>query len=425
MRADRLIPVEEALKRVLDGAASLPSEEIPIAEAYGRVLAKSLASRRTQPPADLSSMDGYAARAADLAKPATLKLVGASAAGRPLKGTLKPGETARIFTGALLPAGADAVIPQEDAKAEGDKIALPAAKLGQYVRKKGLDFAEGQVLLDAGRRISARDLALAAAMDHAKIPLSRRPRVAIIATGDELVPPGSGAGPDRTIASNPLSLAALLRTENAEILDLGIVPDQLDATAAAIRKARDAGVDILVTLGGASVGEHDLVAKALNAEGVKIDFHRVALRPGRPMLLARMGATRVLGLPGNPVSSYVCALLFLVPLLRKLQGRTDFLPQTEPAILGKPLPENDHRQDYLRAKIDARTRRPSQSDRPRSPGQLHAGLSLRRRRATDSRPPRSGRQSGRSLPGSSLRRLIARRSRPNFSKQNNQAYPRL
>lgn len=352
MSADRLIPVEEALQRVLDGATALPTEEVPIAEVYGRVLAKPLTSRRTQPPADLSSMDGYAARAADLSAPATLKLVGASAAGRPLKGSIAPGETARIFTGALLPAGADAVIPQEDANAEGDQIALPASKPGQFVRKKGLDFTEGQVLLDAGRRISARDLALAAAMDHAKIPVAARPRVAIIATGDELVPPGSGATPDRTIASNPLSLAALLRTENAEILDLGIVPDKLDATVAAIRRARDAGVDILVTLGGASVGEHDLVAKALNAEGVQIDFHRVALRPGRPMLLARMGNTRVLGLPGNPVSSYVCALLFLVPLLRKLQGRADFRPEPEPAILGKALPENDHRQDYLRAKIE-------------------------------------------------------------------------
>ncbi len=352
MNSTPLIPVEEALQRVLDGAAALPAEEIPLNEAYGRVLAKPLASRRTQPPADLSSMDGYAARAADLAKPATLKLVGASAAGRPLKGSIAPGETARIFTGALLPAGADAVIPQEEAKAEGDRIALPAARLGQHVRKKGLDFAEGQVLLDAGRRLSARDLALAAAMDHAKIPVARRPRLAIIATGDELVPPGSNAGPDRTIASNPLSLAALLRTENAEILDLGIVRDRLDATAAAIRKACDAGVDILVTLGGASVGEHDLVAKALNAEGVKIDFHRVALRPGRPMLLARTGTTRMLGLPGNPVSSYVCALLFLVPLLRKLQGRADFRPQPEPAILSMALPENDHRQDYLRAKIE-------------------------------------------------------------------------
>jgi molybdopterin molybdotransferase len=350
--ADRLIPVEEALKRVLDGAVALPAEEVPIAEAYGRVLAKPLASRRTQPPADLSSMDGYAARAADLAKPATLKLVGASAAGRPYAGSVAPGQTARIFTGALLPEGADTVIPQEDAKTEGGQIALPASKPGQFVRKKGLDFAEGQVLLAAGRRISARDLALAAAMDHAKIPVAARPHVAIIATGDELVPPGSGAGPDRTIASNPLSLAALLRTENAEILDLGIVPDDLDVTVSTIRKAREAGVDILVTLGGASVGEHDLVAKALAAEGVKIDFHRVALRPGRPMLLARMGATRVLGLPGNPVSSYVCALLFLVPLLRKLQGRTDFLPQPEPAILGKALPENDHRQDYLRARIE-------------------------------------------------------------------------
>ena len=287
MSADRLIPVEEALKRVLDGAVSLPTEEIPIAEAHGRVLAKPLASRRTQPPADLSSMDGYAVRAADLAKPATLKLVGASAAGRPFTGSIKPGETARIFTGALLPAGADTVIPQEDAKAEGDRIALPAARLGQYVRKKGLDFAQGQVLLDAGRRISARDRGARRRHGSRKNSSRSEPRVAIIATGDELVPPGSGAAPDRTIASNPLSLAALLRTENAEILDLGIVPDDLDVTVSTIRKAREAGVDILVTLGGASVGEHDLVAKALNAEGVKIDFHRVALRPGRPMLLAR------------------------------------------------------------------------------------------------------------------------------------------
>ena len=352
MAASALLPVAEALKRVLDGAAALPAEEVAIGDAHGRVLAAPLASRRTQPPADLASMDGYAARAADLAKPATLKLVGTSAAGRPFAGTLGSRETVRIFTGALLPAGADTVIPQEDAKADGDRIALPAAKPGAYVRRKGLDFSEGQVLLSAGRRISARDIALAAAMDYARVPVARRPRVALLATGDELVPPGTGAGPDRTVASNPLSLAALLRSEGAEMFDLGIVPDQLDATATAIKKARDSNFDVLVTLGGASVGEHDLVAKALKAEGVAIDFHRVALRPGRPMLLGRAGSLRVLGLPGNPVSSFVCALLFLIPLLRKLQGRADFLPAPEPAVLGRPLPKNDHRQDYLRAKIE-------------------------------------------------------------------------
>jgi molybdopterin molybdotransferase len=352
MSSSPLISVDEALQRALDSVTPLPPEDVPVAAAHGRVLATPLASRRTQPPADLSSMDGYAARAADLTTPATLKLVGTSAAGHPFRESLRAGETVRIFTGALLPAGADTVIPQEDAGPEAECVALPASKPGQYVRRKGLDFSAGQVLLDAGRRVSARDVALIAAMDYARIPVTRRPRVAILATGDELVPPGSGAGPERTVASNPLSLAALLRSEGAETVDLGVVPDQLDATASTIRKARDAGHDVLVTLGGASVGEHDLVARALRAEGVAIDFHRVALRPGRPMLLGIAGTLRVLGLPGNPVSSFVCAVLFLLPLLRKLEGRRDFLPVIEPAIIGRALPANDHRQDYLRARIE-------------------------------------------------------------------------
>ena len=355
MSGDVLISVDEALARVLEGVSPLPPEEVAIGEAHGRVLATPLASRRTQPPFDVSSMDGYAVRGADLAgTDARLKQVGESAAGRPFSGKIKPGETVRIFTGAVMPDGADTVVPQEDAKAERDAVALPAAKAGAYVRKRGLDFAEGKTMLEAGRRLTARDVGLAAAMDYARVSVARRPRVAIIATGDELVPPGAGTSPDRIVASNPISLTALLGRENAIISDAGIVPDKLDATAAAIRRARETA-DVLITLGGASVGDHDLIAPALNAESIALAFHRVALRPGRPLLLAVAGNLRVLGLPGNPVSSYVCALLFVVPLLRKLQGRSDVHPKLEAATLGVDLPANDHRQDYLRARVERRS----------------------------------------------------------------------
>lgn len=346
-----LLPVADALARVLDGVAKLPAEEVPIGEAHGRVLAESVASKRDQPPADVSSMDGYAARAADLAAPAKLKLVGESAAGRPFAGEVKTGEAARIFTGAVVPKGADTVIVQEDATAEGNAVALPAAKPGKFIRRRGLDFIAGKTMLEAGRRLTARDVGLAAAMDYATVKVARRPRVAIIATGDELVAPGSGGDPNRIVASNPVALAALLRQENAHVSNLGIVPDKVDAIVNAIRLARD-NVDVLVTLGGASVGDHDLIAPALKAEGIALAFHRVALRPGRPLLLGLAGSLRVLGLPGNPVSSFVCAVLFIVPLLRKQQGRTDFMPAAEAAVLGTDLPANDHRQDYLRARIE-------------------------------------------------------------------------
>lgn len=349
-KTEPLLPVEAALARVLDGVTAVPAEEIPLGEAHRRVLAAPLVSLRTQPPADVSSMDGYAARSGDLANAATLRLIGESAAGRPFDGELNRGETVRIYTGAILPAGADTIVAQEDANADGPSISLPAAWPGQFVRRRGLDFTEGKEMLPAGRRLTARDIGLAAATDHARVRVARRPRVAIIATGDELVPPGVGGGSDRIVASNPHSLAALLRLENAHVSDLGIVPDKMEAIVAAIRLARD-NVDVLITLGGASVGDHDLIAPALKAEGIGLDFHRVALRPGRPLLLGRAGSLRVLGLPGNPVSSFVCACLFIVPLLRRLQGRTDFEPRTLSAVLGADLPENDHRQDYLRARI--------------------------------------------------------------------------
>lgn len=346
-----LLSVEAALARVLDGVRPLPAEEVPIGEAHGRILAAPLKALRTHPPAEVSSMDGYAARSADLASAATLKLVGESAAGRVYPGEVKAGETVRIFTGAILPAGADTVVAQEDAKAEGNAISLPSAKAGQFVRKRGLDFTEGKTMFEAGRRLTSRDLGLAAAMDHARVPVARRPRIAMLATGDELVPPGAGGDPNRIVASNPIALSALLRRENAIVTDLGISPDNIETIASSIRLAR-ASADILVTLGGASVGDHDLIVPALKAEGIDVGFHRVAIRPGRPLLFGIAGPTRILGLPGNPVSTFVCGLVFLVPLLRLLQGRSDHLPRTQPAVFGADVRENDRRQDYLRAKIE-------------------------------------------------------------------------
>jgi molybdopterin molybdotransferase len=355
MAPETLLSVEDALARVLDGVTTLPAEEVPVGEAHGRVLVASLAARRTQPPADVSAMDGYAAGSADLADaPARLRVVGQSAAGRPFAGKVASGEAVRIFTGALLPHGADTVVPQEEAKPEGDHVVLPATSAGNYVRKRGLDFSQDQVLLETGRRLSARDLGLAAAMDYARVPVARRPRIAFIATGDELAEPGVGSKPDRVIASNPIALAPLLRQEGAETFDLGIVPDRIDAIVDAIRRARAINLDVLVTLGGASVGDHDLIAPALRAEKIALAFHRVALRPGRPLLLGLTRGLRVLGLPGNPVSAYVCSCLFLLPLLRKLQGRHDVTQKPEPAFLGRDLKANDHRQDYLRAKIERR-----------------------------------------------------------------------
>jgi molybdopterin molybdotransferase len=345
-----LVSVEDALARMLAGVETLATEKVGIAEAHGRVLAEALAAERDQPPRDVSAMDGYAARSADL--PGALKVAGESGAGRPFAGTLKPGEAVRIFTGAVVPAGADTVIAQEDAERDGDSVTLPAAPPGKFVRKQGFDFQAGAALIPAGRRLGARDVGLAAAMGHATVKVARRPRVALAATGDELVRPGEVATADRIVASNPLSLAAIVRNEGGEVIDLGIFPDRVEEIVGAIHRARDLPADVLVLIGGASVGDHDLVAPALAKEGVTPTFHRIALRPGRPLLFAQAGALRVLGVPGNPVSSIVCALLFLVPLLRTLQGRSDVMLEPEAAVLGTDLAANDARQDYLRAKIE-------------------------------------------------------------------------
>jgi molybdopterin molybdotransferase len=348
-----LMPVAEALARVLADAEPLPAEMAPLAAAHGRVLSADVAALRTQPPADVSAMDGYAVRAADVAKvPARLKLVGEVAAGHPFEGAVGQGEAARIFTGGVLPPGADTIVIQEHTAKEGGTVVVGTSTgAGRHIRVAGLDFKQGAALLAKGRRLSDRDLALAAAMNHPTVPVHRRPKVAVLATGDELVMPGTTPGFGEIVYSNGYATMALARREGCEVMDLGIVPDRLAETAAAVRRARDLGADLLVTSGGASVGDYDLVQKALAAEGLALSFWKVALRPGRPMMHGRLGAMHVLGLPGNPVSAYVCAVLFLVPLIRRLAGRQDVEPAPATALLGCDLPANDERADYLRATL--------------------------------------------------------------------------
>ena len=348
-----LLSVADALSRVLEHAMPLPAEEVPVAEADGRVLAYALKARRTQPPADVSAMDGYAVRATDVVNPPVrLNIIGEVAAGRPFDHAIGPGEAARIFTGGVIPDGADTIIIQEHARRDGDSVEIERSSAkGRHIRVRGLDFKAGDALLSAGHRLTARDLALAAAMNHPLVPVHRRPKIALFATGDELVPPGMEPAPGQIVSSNTISLAALARAEGAEVEDLGIVGDRLDDTVAAVRRARARGADILLTSGGASVGDYDLVQKAFAAEGMTLSFWRLALRPGRPLMHGRLGAMDVLGVPGNPVSAFVCGFLFLVPLIRRLAGRTDLAPPTEPAILGCDLPANDERADYLRATL--------------------------------------------------------------------------
>jgi molybdopterin molybdotransferase len=298
-------------------------------------------------------MDGYAVRAADVAgAPVTLRLIGEVAAGHPFPGTVGSGEAARIFTGGVVPPGADAIVIQENTSRDGEHVRVErGSPAGRHIRRAGLDFKLGQVLLPAGHRLSDRDLMLAAAMNHPTVPVHRRPRIAVLGTGDELKAPGTTPGPGEIIYSNGFALMTLARNEGAEVIDLGIVPDRIEETIAAVRRARESSADILLTTGGASVGDYDLVQRGLAAEGLDLSFWRVALRPGRPLMHGHLGAMHVLGLPGNPVSAYVCGFLFLAPLLRRLAGRNDVESISEPARLGRDLPENDERADYLRATL--------------------------------------------------------------------------
>jgi molybdopterin molybdotransferase len=338
-----MLSVAEALARVL-ASASEPLEEewVPLASAFGRALARDLVAARTQPPFANSAMDGYALRAADA--PGTLKVIGESAAGRAFAGVVGAGEAARIFTGAPMPEGADTIVIQEDARREGDAVVIPApARAGDNVRVAGLDFADGETLLPAGARLTPRAVALAAAANHPKLPVRRRPRVAILATGDELVAPGETLAASQIVASNNYFIAGLVEACGGVPIDLGI----------AIGAAGDAEADVLVTLGGASVGDYDLVQTALKDAGMELGFWRIAMRPGKPLMHGRLGATRVLGLPGNPTSSAVCGVLFLGPLLRALLGDpTAGADPSVPARLGAALPANGIRQDYMRATLE-------------------------------------------------------------------------
>ena len=346
-----MISVEEALAHVLSGVEPLPAEQVGLSHALGRVLARDVASRVSHPPTAVSAMDGYAVTAGDVAEvPTILELIGESAAGQGFDGALGPGQTVRIFTGAPVPEGADAIVIQEDAETHGNKVTCKEKAVpGRHIRPKGLDFEAGETLLREGSRLTARDVGLAASMNVTWLAVRRRPRVAILATGDELVMPGDPLGPDQIISSNSLALAAYVKALGGEPLNLGIARDDAESLHALLEGAPDS--DLLVTLGGASVGDYDLVQQALKDRGLDLSFYRVAMRPGKPLIYGRLGRVPVLGLPGNPVSAGVTTVVFLKPALEAMLGLTRDEGPGATALLGRDLGENDQRQDYLRAAL--------------------------------------------------------------------------
>ena len=347
-----MIPVAEAIARVTAGFSPLPAETVGLPDALGRALAEDVAARVSHPPVAVSSMDGYAVRSEDVATvPATLRRIGESAAGNAFDGRVEPGTCVRIFTGAPIPEGADAVVIQEDSHVDGDAITLDAsAPVGRFVRAAGMDFARGDVLLRAGRILSARDIGLAASMNVPWLAVRRRPRVAVLATGDELAMPGDPMKPGQIISSNSLSVCSYVRAFGGEPVNLGVARDDEDSLRRMVAASR--GADLLVTIGGASVGDHDLVRKVLEGDDFEMDFFRVAMRPGKPSIFGRLGSTPVLGLPGNPVSAGVTALIYIRPAIRRMLGVDDPGLAAETAALGVDVPANDERQDYLRARLE-------------------------------------------------------------------------
>ena len=346
-----MISVEEALARVLAGIEAVPSETVGLTQALGRVLAADVAARLFHPPAAVSSMDGYAVRAADTASiPAKLKQIGESAAGSSFEGHVEAGTCVRIFTGAPVPEGSDAIVIQEDTAHESGTVTVnKAAKPGEWIRPKGLDFRSGDVLLKTGTVLSARDVGLAAAMNVPWLTVRRKPRIALIATGNEVVMPGDPVGTNQIVSSNSVALAAYVRVLGGEPSNLGIAPDEPKALLAMIASAK--GADLLVTSGGASVGDYDLVREALGRSGFDLGFYKVAMRPGKPLIFGRLDGIPVLGFPGNPVSAGVCAAIYLKAAMEKMLRLAKDLGPEPTAILGRDLPANDRRQDYMRAKL--------------------------------------------------------------------------
>jgi molybdopterin molybdotransferase len=351
MASAPLLSVRDAHARVIAAFERLPAETVSVADAAGRVLASPAKARLTQPPADLSAMDGYAVRAEDVpAAPSTLTLVGQAPAGGSYDHALKPGETVRIFTGGPLPMGADAIVIQEDTKADGNKITiLEAPRIGRHIRKAGLDFSAGDAPFPAGRLLTTRDVALAAAMNLPWLSVHRKPRVAILSTGNELVLPGEPVGRNQIISSSGIAVAALVRAWGGEPTLFDIARDEEKLIQDAI--AAGAQHDLLITLGGASVGDHDLVQAALKAQDFSLDFWRIAMRPGKPLMFAAKDRARVLGLPGNPVSTLVCALLFMKPAMERMLGQPGDVPPTVPAKLAVDVKQNDNREDYVRSRL--------------------------------------------------------------------------
>ena len=344
-----MISVQEARTRILVKLTPLPAETVGLEQALGRTLAGDVVARRDQPPVDVSAMDGWAVRSADVDQvPAMLRVVGEAPAGEAYDGTVGAGEAVRIFTGGPVPGGADAIVIQEDTERDGDRVTvLESAAAGAYIRPAGLDFRAGDVGIAAGRTLTARDVGLAAAMNVPWLTVRRRPRVALLATGDELVRPGEPIGPNQIVSSNALALAALIAGCGGQAIDLGIALDTKESLQSMVEGAK--GADLLVTLGGASVGDHDLVQSVLGERGLDIDFWRIAMRPGKPLMFGSIDGTPMLGLPGNPVSALVCGLIFLRPALAALLGSTTPGTIESRALLGRALDANDRREDYLRA----------------------------------------------------------------------------
>ncbi len=349
-----MLSVDEARTRIIAPLCPTQAEMVALAEAWGRVTAAPVAARLTQPPTDVSAMDGYALRAADGAVGAVLHVIGEAPAGRPLLGEVSAGQAVRLFTGSAVPAGADCVVAQEDVAAEGDTMRLDTqaqAQAGRHIRRAGQDFRIGDELLPAGVRLGARGIGLAAAANHPWLAVHRRPRVAILATGDEIAMPGDPLKAGGIVSSNAHALAALVRSGGGDPLVLPIARDTRAAVAEAVGAL--GGVDLLVTTGGASVGDYDLVQSGLGEHGFVLDFWRIAMRPGKPLLFGMLKGVPVLGLPGNPVSALVCAVLFLLPALARLSGLPGDAPPSTMMALGAAVGPNDQRQDHLRSSIAA------------------------------------------------------------------------